>query len=299
MNKQISFNQLFFAFSREVELLWKFTKTDLLVSVVSASIFMLVALFSAASVNLQSLAYFGLGLCYFIFYIYPFDISNQLEAIEEDKLNKPFRPLPSGLINEQGAYFRYYLGTAVYLILGAFLGVFYWSVLWVIVTYMLNLRGWDKNWITKNFVSMGLGTAAQLGAAWQIIGPFSSSAIIWISLISFWVALTSCTQDFRDVEGDRKTGRKTLPILVGDQNARIITMSFWAIMSLSVGIVYFQLQEGLFWLDLALILPALATHLYIMYRLWFLRSPKADGKTYLIQCLLYCYLLLLSVYIFL
>jgi len=299
MDKQISFQQLFFTFFREVELLWKFTKTDLLVSVVSASIFMLVALFSASSVNLQSLGYFGLGLCYFIFYIYPFDISNQLEAIEEDKINKPFRPLPSGMIDERAAYFRYYLGTAIYLALGAFLGVFYWSILWVTVTYFLNFGGLDKNWITKNFVSMGLGTAAQLGAAWQIIGPLSPSAIIWISLISFWVGLTSCTQDFRDVVGDRKTGRKTLPIVAGDQNARIITIVFWAIMSVSVAVVYFHLQQGLFWLDLALILPALACHFYIIYRLWFLRTPKADSKTYLTQCLLYCYLLLLSVYIFL
>lgn len=299
MNKQVPFQDLFFPFFREIRLLWRFTKTDLLVSVVSGSIFMLAALLSTKSVNLQSLGYFGLGICYFVFYIYPFDISNQLDAVEEDKINKPFRPLAAGLVDAEGAYFRYYLGSLIYLLLGAFLGVFYWSVLWVVVTYFLNFKGLDQNWITKNFVCMGLGTAAQLGPAWQIICPMNSSAIIWISLISFWVGLTSCTQDFRDVVGDRKTSRKTLPILVGDQNARLITMSFWLIMMISVAVVYFYLKQGLFWLDLALILPALATHLYIIYRLWFLRTPKADGKTYLTQCLLYCYLLFLSIYIFL
>lgn len=67
MNKQISFQQLFFAFSREIELLWKFTKTDLLVSVVSASIFMLVALFRWLRLTFKACFILALGFATLFF----------------------------------------------------------------------------------------------------------------------------------------------------------------------------------------------------------------------------------------
>ena len=52
----------------------------------------------------------------------PFNLSNQYTGAEEDKINKPDRPIPSGLVTVEGARFRWYIVTVLYLIVGLAIG---------------------------------------------------------------------------------------------------------------------------------------------------------------------------------
>ena len=285
-------------FSRELQLFWSFTKRDLIVSLISGSLFMFVAL-NAQAQPLAKISNFLLGVVYFALYIYQFNVSNQIYGIEEDKIDKPDRPIPSGLVSLEEAYARYAILAASYLLLGTLLNVFWWSLLWVLVTYFHNAQGWDKQWATKNVLAMGLGTFSQLGAAWCIIGPLTMTSYTWVLAVALWIGFTSSTQDFRDQEGDSLNGRRTLPIIVGDSNSRKIMIAIYGVAMLAIVPLFAFLAANTFSIITYAICAIIAVwHIVIMVRLWKFRTPAADRKTYNALCLLYCVLLLSSFCIF-
>src|SRR5262245_1738458 len=53
-------------------------------------------------------------LVFFFFYAYVFDIANQVLAAEEDALNKPSRPIPSGLMTIRGGILRWIVSWALF-----------------------------------------------------------------------------------------------------------------------------------------------------------------------------------------
>ncbi|KAI1502602.1 hypothetical protein F5X99DRAFT_378537 [Biscogniauxia marginata] len=72
-----------------------------------------------------------------------------------------------------------------------------------------------------------------MGFACFFAGPFEvatghsvfsgkGKAAIWLSIIAAAITTISHLQDFRDTEGDKLAGRKTVPLAIGDTNARVI-----------------------------------------------------------------------------
>jgi 4-hydroxybenzoate polyprenyltransferase len=258
---------------------------------------MLVALASQTQ-PLASTGNFLLGVVYFALFIYQFNVSNQINGLEEDKIDKPDRPIACGLVSLEEAQLRYVSLVSAYLILGSALNVFWWTILWVIVTYLHNTKGWDKNWFTKNVVAMSLGIFSQLGAAWCIIAPLTATVSTWIIAVGLWIGFTSAIQDFRDQEGDQLSDRKTLPLLVGDSNARKIMMAIYAIVMLPLIAVFISLSASILPIVTYIICTIIAVwHIAIIVRLWKFRTPDADKTTYNSLCLLYCTLLLASFFI--
>ncbi|MFK7797411.1 MAG: UbiA family prenyltransferase [Aureispira sp.] len=283
--------------SSESRLFWLFTKRDLIVTVVPCSLFMLVSL-STLSQPLAYISNFLLGLVYFALFIYQFTVSNQIHGLEEDKIDKPDRPIPSGLVSLDEANVRYVVLVLAYLTLGTLLNVFWWTILWVLVTYFHNVQGWDKKWATKNILAMGLGVLSMLGAAWCIIGNLTITSYTWIIAIALWIGFTSAIQDFRDQEGDALNGRKTLPLLVGDVKARKIMIAIYAVVMVFIINVFIFLSTSAPVITYAICALLAIWHIVMMVRLWKLRTPAADKTTYNALCLLYCVLLLSSFCIF-
>ncbi|MBT2470080.1 hypothetical protein J7E97_19915 [Streptomyces sp. ISL-66] len=60
-------------------------------------------------------------------------ISSQLVSVEEDRINKPWRPIPSGLIPERVA--RTVQGAVMVLfpLTGLLFGVLWWALLWEVI----------------------------------------------------------------------------------------------------------------------------------------------------------------------
>ncbi|KAI7865999.1 hypothetical protein K492DRAFT_106217, partial [Lichtheimia hyalospora FSU 10163] len=96
----------------------------------------------------------------------------QIKGIEEDKINKPDRPLVSGLLNKYQAIIRYIIVSFLYLFLSYKKQVFLESFIWFIVTILYNIIELDKHWFFKS-------------------------------------PITICVQEFRDIDGDLEIGRKT------------------------------------------------------------------------------------------
>ncbi|KAH8424840.1 UbiA family prenyltransferase [Aspergillus melleus] len=169
-----------------------------------------------------------------------FDIANQrlLESIREDSLNKPWRPLPRGLIDPNETR-RLLLGAVpIVLALSAALGVWEESALILILTWMYNdLGGGDE--LTRDimiaiaydvflFGSLRIALATTTSCA-NI--SLSATGFRWLGIIAGVIMSTMQIQDLRDQAGDRTRGRKTWPLVVGDMASRawIATcVMFWS-----------------------------------------------------------------------
>ena len=148
----------------------------------------------------------------------------QITSIDEDRLNKPDRPLPMGLLTIKEANLRYKYYWAVYVITSVLFGVTGFCILWSLITLIEKftpILTTECGWLFKNLF-MAVGYISLLGSAWKMVTGFISyREWIWIASLSVSVFFLLGIQDLRDVVGDRKVGRKTLPICLGEFYCRI------------------------------------------------------------------------------
>jgi 4-hydroxybenzoate polyprenyltransferase len=274
---------------REFSLSLKFIAGDLSSTVVPASLFIAAAWHSQdlpMGVLARSFTY---GVLYFWLYAYVFCLSNQLTGIEEDRINKPHRPLVVGAVSIRGAQWRWIAVMGAFTIVGWLLGVLPWAVLWQIVLILHNFGGWARRWYGKN-LAMSLGIVAQLAAAWQLVGPLTPMAWRWIVFIAAAVFVLISIQDLRDLEGDRREGRRTFPVVFGEQRTRWFLAASFALLPIGVH-SWLLLPLGLTPAVLACDLLHAILSLVIAARVLVCRSPQADHQTYLLFTYWYCLVL--------
>jgi 4-hydroxybenzoate polyprenyltransferase len=183
--------------------------------------------FSAASARYWQLPLIELvivlakSLVYFTLYLGVHVTVNQILGVEEDKIDKPWRPLPSGLLSLRDASLFRDVLLISFPLLGWLWGVGLWALLWqTLVMMQAQTRLTERFGIAKNMYC-GVGAVAQLAAAWQLAGPLVSGAWLWIAVVTVLVTVTAHTQDVRDVAGDRSSGRRTLPMVMGGRATRV------------------------------------------------------------------------------
>lgn len=274
------------AIAYEVYLWYQVVKYDLAASTIPAMIFTLAVWHTYSGAWSELPVTLLKGLVYFSLYIFTFCLSNQLSGVEEDRINKPDRPLVRHLITYKGGRIRWAVSMLLYAAIGGWFGVLGWTFLWQIVTILHNRFGWAKHWFTKN-LAMFLGTLAQLAAAWELTLPLNMVGWRWVFTISLGVFFLVGLQDLRDVAGDKKGDRKTLPIVYGMKPVRIaLAVGF----TVQVMVVHFLLiapagLSVLHWLcDVILGLGSLC----IAYRILHYHTPNADHNTYMLYNYWYC-----------
>ncbi|KAJ6526402.1 hypothetical protein B0H19DRAFT_1275758 [Mycena capillaripes] len=237
----------------EFEVFWAFTWRDWTTTIIPGTMYAITAVRSLPVALPPRFIALGLGrtLIYLILLIYTFTSSNQISGVAEDRINKPDRPIPSGRISLRGAYGRWYASTGAFLILGAGEGVMPWTVLWVLLTIAQNFTGFGKHWFTRNAVFISLGTLCIM----QPIG------------ILFQV------QDFRDIVGDRATGRNTLPLALGERSSRRVMAVLFALIPVFFSVVDFTSGYWSYGLGLGM--------LYLAYRILQGASKEYDHQTYM------------------
>ncbi|HEX2622994.1 MAG TPA: UbiA family prenyltransferase, partial [Phototrophicaceae bacterium] len=227
------------------------------------------------------------AVLYFWAYIASFNISNQMcgDSIAEDQINKPDRPLPSGLVTLRGAQVRFAIAAFIFLITGWIGGFVICSITWLLVIYIHNFLGLADRWGVKSW-SMTTGTIAMLSAAWMMGGaPLSVAPFTWLATIAFLLFPTCPIQDIRDQEGDKSAGRKTLPLLIGDRNARWV---LFVVFILNPFVTLFVSLTGPW--EVAVFTGALiafnavifAISWTIAFRLVLLRNKAADHRSYML-----------------
>lgn len=283
--------------TRELWLSWRFVGRDASTTIIPGMLFLIAAWASHPSPATPLLPVLARGAIYFWLYVFIFCLSNQVHGVEEDRLNKPDRPLVRGDVSLRGAWQRWLLAMLIFPLVGWSFGVLAWALLWQAIVVLHNFGGWGRHWVTKN-LAMTLGTLVQLGAAWQMAAPtISPEAWRWIILISLVVFPMVTVQDLRDLAGDRATGRRTFPLVFGESPTR------WLVCAAFVGVVpmlHFGLLQqagvdaGMLLCDA--ILAALC--LTIAWRVLRHTGAHADHRTYMLFTYWYCAILATAIVVF-
>ncbi|WP_280441614.1 UbiA family prenyltransferase [Nocardia brasiliensis] len=272
------------AVGRELRICWAFSAGDLTATVIPATTFAVAGWMSAGAVIWSLPVLLTECLAYFWLYIYTFNLSNQLVGIDEDRLNKPHRPLVTGLVTPNGTRKRLAVTTSVFLVLGAQIGVLEWAALWVGAWLFHNHLGGARTMWGKN-AAMVVGTIAQLAAAWHLATPLTATAWTWILSIALPLAVLVSLQDLRDVTGDAAVGRRTAITVFGEYGCRRFFSAAFAIYPPLLYVVLYRDSS-----TAALTIGTLAATLSytISYRVIRLRTRRADNTTYLLYTYWYC-----------
>ncbi|MEW9551206.1 UbiA family prenyltransferase [Nonomuraea sp. NPDC050783] len=154
-------------------------------------------------------------------YIYVFDSSNQARSGDEDRLNKPYRPIPAGLLTPLGAWRRFWCVMPLYTLLGWRLGVVEWVLLFQAGVILMNMVCTPRLYLwCKTPFNMAAGVA-QLAVSWQVVSPLDGTAWRWFLTIGATYPLAIIFEDLRDVEGDRAVGRRTPALVLGAWPVRV------------------------------------------------------------------------------
>ncbi|WP_341839617.1 UbiA family prenyltransferase [Chitinophaga caseinilytica] len=270
---------------RELYLIWRFINNDIWDTVIPCMITFIAAWVYVGRPMSEFPQYFFYSAVYTLLYILTFCIANQVNSVEEDRINKPDRPLVQGLVTESETRRRLMVYNILFLVVAAFLHVLPLAAAWMVVTQMLCKWGCSNHWFTKNVVCISLGTVTLLAAEWSIVGDVSAKAWWFIIAISLWAGLGLPVQDMRDQTGDAIMGRKTLPLAVGDKMARVLLSAWFLVGSPLVYFCIFWSQASWgeitgSWLLTGILIAQTLWHWGIALRLWLYKTPKADDQTY-------------------
>lgn len=214
-----------------------------------------------------------------------YDLANQRlpSSIEEDKLNKPFRPLPQQRLSPEAARDLLLFSIPLAWAISYALNTLHESAFIVATTWMYNdLGAGDLHYLVRNgllsvgFALWNLG-AVKIAAGVESSSQLSPMAVQWVIMISVMIFSTITIQDLKDQIGDREKGRRTAPIVLGDSATRwliVIPIAFWMIVCPAfwrVGMMGFSMS----------IIPGLA----IILRLLTWRDARSDDKTWKIWAL--------------
>jgi 4-hydroxybenzoate polyprenyltransferase len=154
-----------------------------------------------------------------------FTVNNQrhVSALEADRMNKPWRPIPAGRLT--GAQARnlglvaYPIAFAASILLG---GGTRQSALLALFGYLYNdLEGGDVNWLLRHVLNACGFICFASGALKVALQSHTKAGMIpWLFIIGAVVCTTVQTQDMYDQPGNSAAGRKTIPLVIGDGPAR-------------------------------------------------------------------------------
>ena len=224
--------------------MWLFTHSDLKTIIVPSTIFGLANATAAHRFHItdvDSVTWAGvlkrapLVLLWVWIHLLPLDINNQRDqaSIEEDRINKPWRPLPQGRLSVRSAELNmiayYVLAQLFSMYIGT--GIAQGLILVLLGVWYNNLGGANANPFIRNVLN-ALGYLCFTSGALEVaIGhpilisldgtSFSSPRFVcWFAIIGGIILTTIHGQDMYDQEGDSARGRKTVPLVVGDAAAR-------------------------------------------------------------------------------
>ncbi|KAI1384891.1 UbiA prenyltransferase family-domain-containing protein [Hypoxylon trugodes] len=270
-----------------IRTIWLFTYSDMKTIVFPQSIFGVMTAYAASVLDQPTASHgalswvlvrYPLALFWTWSNLLPFDIFNQLseDAIEEDRINKPWRPLPSGIVDRERAttlMLRHYIFA---IIVSSSIGGLHQSLFLVLLGTWYNAGGGaDRSFVIRNLINAAGILSFASGAMEVALGTpllVTETSAQWIGILASVIFTTIQTQDLYDTEGDACRGRKTMPLVIGDSPTR-----WWT----AVIVLMFSILCPLFWSlgQLACVLP-LVFGVIIAVRTLTRRTPEADRRTF-------------------
>ena len=202
-------------------------------------------------------------------------------SVAEDRVNKPWRPVPSGLITVESGRRMVIMLVLPVLSFSWVAGVHLETSMFIFLAWLYNdWQGGEANFILRNGIvaaMFAVGSEGSLRIGTGRSAEIRPEAYIWILLIWAVVLTTMHVSDFHDMEGDSIKNRRTVPLVLGERPARIsiaIAVLFWSGASVS----FWKLHSPFCFIPF----PAA---ILIATRQLCLRGPKADRRTWVIWAL--------------
>ncbi|ROQ68297.1 4-hydroxybenzoate polyprenyltransferase [Streptomyces sp. 840.1] len=261
----------------EIQISCRFISNDVWTTVLPATAFVLAAGRHSGHSGGRIAVDFLCGALYFWLYIYGFTLTNQLYGVEEDRVNKPFRPLVTGRSSYRGAQRRALVVLLLFPVVAWWFGVLFWALAWEATYLLTNVARWERHWFLKN-LSMGIGVTVQLAAAWSIVTPLTPLAWRWVMTLAVSIWLLIPLQDLRDVKGDLVNDRKTFPIALGERFTRVYLATGFALLPVVVHLLLVAPGRSSWGLPLDAVLAAISW--LVAVRVVTRRAPEEDHVTY-------------------
>ncbi|KAG1734496.1 UbiA prenyltransferase family-domain-containing protein [Suillus lakei] len=219
---------------RHFETAWLFTRSDFKTVIFPVMIFTIVV-----SPHHNPLA-LSRALCWLWFHLFQANVSNQSNS-DEDEINKPWRPVPSGRISVEDSRTLLW-GLVVFCLCLSSLfsfNVFITSGVYTVLVIMHDDLHLSHHPTFKNFCNTGAYVAYELGCLFIMSGESSldGTSTKALSCSALVILLTIHAQDFADVNGDRKSGRQTLPI-VAPEGSRIYMLCVLPLLSSALSLCW-------------------------------------------------------------
>jgi len=159
---------------------------------------------------------------------------NQIADLDTDRINRPRRPLPAGAISLRAAWLFAIVTTVAALALAWKAGLGYLAC--VALTIPITAAYSFEPVRTKKIPYLANATIATprglllVLAGWAVGGGLDRTEA-WILGALSWLYIfgAATTKDFGDIEGDRATGCRTLPIVLGPARAARFVAPFLVI----------------------------------------------------------------------
>ncbi len=149
-------------------------------------------------------------------------ILNDIADIEIDRVNAPQRPLPSGRISIREAFYCYAMCTLVGILASTYTGfdslivASLGAAASVLYDLRLKLSGFPGN------VLVAFSTSLPFLYAYTVVeAPTRRILFFWV-MVFLAVLAREIIKDIADVEGDRRKGARTIPIVYGERKASLI-----------------------------------------------------------------------------
>jgi 4-hydroxybenzoate polyprenyltransferase len=197
---------------------------------------------------------------------------NQICDLQNDRINKPHRPLPSGQLSLRAAWTFVAITYATALAMAALVNretfVIYCIAALSTVAYSAPPVRLKRHPVGSNFIIALIRGWLLKVAGWAAVSTVLSSIEPWYIGSIYFVFLlgATTTKDFADIEGDRAAGCITLPVRYGAEwSARAISPAFivpWLLLPLGVAV---HVLSGRASAILALAAIMLAWGSYVIY----------------------------------
>ncbi|MFH1445714.1 MAG: UbiA family prenyltransferase [Nanoarchaeota archaeon] len=196
---------------------------------------------------------------------------NDYYDIETDKINAPKRVLPSGRMKPKNVppytFLLYSFGIVISFIIS------YWFLFLAILNVFISTAYAMKLKKTPLVGSIGvswLGASAFLAPS-LFFNPAIILEVLLLSSIAFFGSLSrEVLKAIRDVEGDKKIGAKTLPIVIGEKKSFALAAVFLLIGCVLLAVPFLLSLFNVFYLIGAV--PAILLCLYALTQ----KAPKAQ-----------------------
>ena len=155
---------------------------------------------------------------------------NQATDVKADKISKPYRPIPKGIVRAEGAqslaYLLYLFALLRAVTINVWFGIFIFLIMVFTVTYSLPPR--IKKYLILNQIWIAI-PRGMLGilASWSVFGdPFTPTPIIIGAIATTYLVGGMATKDIVDSDADKQTGVHTMINTFGCKKTALMILPF-------------------------------------------------------------------------